>query len=286
MNSRRPVLASTCAALCCALCLPSVALAGALADFEKQATRPSKPAKPASRPGQPVHEAQVAHRPHPAARSVHDSVCTPGEEASLGEALFWQPVCLLASGMHSATQARLSVAQAQQMAVAPRQPGEADLPVVRVDLAAQHLDNSRIDGGDARVELGYGAFAAQLRYTHYADSSDSREWLDLQQQHLLYRIAPGAGFELDIGVGEASLRGPTGRHQGSSWTLPLHIALSPAVALRLRPAWHDIDGNQIADYDAALVWTQPFQSVQLGYRRLEVHGSQLQGAYLGLAFYY
>ena len=60
----------------------------------------------------------------------------------------------------------------------------------------------------------------------------------------------------------------------------------PWAGLELRPAWADINGNTIADYELGVVLGPGYVSLRAGYRWTLSPGEALQGPYAGLSLHF
>jgi hypothetical protein len=164
--------------------------------------------------------------------------------------------------------------------IEPRAPGELQIPMVGIDLRYQDVDGD-VTALDGRVEAGYGPLGVAFRFTHYEEESPPDE-LDITQWHGLYRMSFTKYIEVDLGLGSMILRG-NARHSGFSGTLPVRIWFGAPVALVFRPTWSDVGGQEINDYDVALLYTRQYFSVCAGYRWFEAGDSALNGAFVGVS---
>ena len=159
-----------------------------------------------------------------------------------------------------------------------RQIGEPLIPYLKADLNFQNVkpDITAIDG---KVELGYGPFGFQFRRTHFKEK-ETRDRLDVDQYHGLFRISYKSYFELDFGIGELTLNG-NDSNSGFSFTLPIKVQPTGWIGFYFLPAWSILNGNTISDYDISVPFTRRFFSVQIGYRWLKSPHESLDGPYLG-----
>ena len=255
-SRRAPAIALGCALL--SLLASAASFAGPLADFEKAATQPNEVPRA---PGDRLRGKNDDHHGLVAVLDVVSDVVAHGGRLSLARV-----------GHDSGVGA-----------VAPREAGAADLAFIRFDLAYQDLE-SDVDAWDGRVEAGYGPAAVQYRLSRMRQRG-THEHLNLSYVHGLYRISGSNAFEFGIGLGQVVLDGEA-RDSGASFTLPLNLYPLPEIGVRVVPAWSDINGNTIRDYDASVAYVQPYFSLRVGYREIKAQHETLRGPYAGISFHY
>ncbi len=163
--------------------------------------------------------------------------------------------------------------------VAKRQRGERLLPRARLDVSGQFLEHD-ISAVDLRGEVGYAAFAGQVRYTRMWEDG-SGDALTTTYGHFLFRLALGSKGEMDLGVGALNLAGRQST-TGVSTTLPIQVH-GDNFGVEARPVWSALNGNVIQDYDVALVAGVRFVAFRAGYRWLLAPHETLKGPYAGVS---
>lgn len=164
--------------------------------------------------------------------------------------------------------------------VAPRRTGEALIPFARVDVSHQFLagDASALD---VRAEAGYAMAAVHVRRTDYREKEPGDD-LATTGIHALYRMSFGNHFEMDIGPGALVVeRG--GSHSGFSFTLPLHFHPSDRYGFEFRPAWSDVAGTAVRDYDVAFLLGWRGLSARAGYRWVRAGSGRFDGPEVGVS---
>ena len=165
-----------------------------------------------------------------------------------------------------------------------RKPGDAQMSVIRLDAGYQHL-RSDVTGRDAGIEIGLRHYALHHRSTRL-DERHPADVLRMDQTHLLLRGATQPGVELAFGIGALVIEGNS-RNSGPSLTIPMKWRVFDWAAVEFRPAWAEINGHRVSDYDLAIGWLGRFAGLRAGYRHIAAHDSPaLRGPYLGLSLYY
>jgi hypothetical protein len=163
-----------------------------------------------------------------------------------------------------------------------RIPGSPDLPMLRLDLNRQHIDQN-LSGSDFSIEGGFGPLALQYRETNFVE--DSATNLRMSYLHGLFRMSVSPQFEMDLGLGEVTLTGKD-QHSGMSFTIPISFYTVSKLQIRFTPTWSNIGSNEIRDYDASVAVIRKYFSVRLGYRKLQALHETLQGPYVGVSLHY
>ncbi len=165
-----------------------------------------------------------------------------------------------------------------------RKSGEAQMSVIRLDAGYQYL-RSDVTGRDAGLEIGLRHYALHHRSTRL-DERHPADVLRMDQTHLLLRGATQPGVELAFGIGALVIEGDS-RNSGPSLTIPMKWRVFDWGAVEFRPAWAEINGHRVSDYDLAIGWLGRFAGLRAGYRHIAAHDSPaLRGPYLGLSLYY
>jgi len=163
--------------------------------------------------------------------------------------------------------------------VPARKLGDVLLPFTRLDFAYQDIGHG-VEAYDYRAEWGYGPAAIQFNQTRYSEGSP-RDNLDLTRIYGLYRMSFGSTVEIDMGFGGLTMHG-NDLDSRFSFTLPILFHPNEFVGIELRPAWAD----NIADYDIALLLSQHFSSLKIGYRWVNSPAISLHGPYAGLSAHF
>ena len=165
-----------------------------------------------------------------------------------------------------------------------RKPGAAQMSVIRLDAGYQYL-RSDVTGRDAGIEIGLRHYALHHRSTRL-DEQHPADVLRMDQTHLLLRGATQPGVELAFGIGALVIEGDS-RNSGPSLTIPMKWRVFDRGAVEFRPAWAEINGHRVSDYDLAIGWLGRFAGLRAGYRHIAAHDSPaLRGPYLGLSVYF
>ncbi len=167
----------------------------------------------------------------------------------------------------------------RRLDVLENQPGDGLRPLVRFDFGYQNVE-SDVDAMDYRFEVGVDHLALQWRRTTYAETTPADD-LDYDQGHVLFRFYD-ANFEIDFGLGYASLNGDT-YHSGLSATIPVLIQAYDFLGFELRPSWSYIGRNSISDYDLSVTLGWDYAVCRLGYRWVRTDNEALDGPYVGLS---
>lgn len=164
--------------------------------------------------------------------------------------------------------------------VGPRRPGEALIPFARLDMGYQFVE-SGVSALDIRAEAGYAMAAVQVRRTDYRER-EPKDDLATTAIHALYRMSFGNSFEMDIGLGALVLQ-RDGSRSGFSFTLPFLIHPSDHFGIEFRPAWSDLGGSTIQDYDVAILGGWRHVSARAGYRWVRAGIAHLDGPEVGVS---
>lgn len=170
--------------------------------------------------------------------------------------------------------------ESEAVEVAPRRPGEALIPFARFDAGYQFVA-SDVSALDLRAEAGYAMAAIQVRRTEYREK-EPKDDLETTGIHALYRMSFGNHFEMDIGLGALVLQ-RDGSRSGFSFTLPILIHPSDRFGIEFRPAWSDLGGSTIQDYDVTVLVGVRYVSARAGYRWVRAGFAHLDGPEVGVA---
>lgn len=233
------------------------ACAGTLREFEKDATTPSpEPKETREKPPRNHHE-------HDHDQNDNDSL-----GSIIGQLLLMPIVLGLGYGGIE------SYKRATGTSLTPREVGDPLIPLVRVDAGYQAVEHG-IDALDLRGEAGYGPVAVQGRHTRYFEKGSS-DTMSATQAHLLYRMSFGSKVECDLGLGAMVLDG-VNTTSGFSFTFPVLVYPSPHYGVEFRPAWANLNGNSVDDYDLALIVGSRSLKLKLGYRWFLSEHQSLKG---------
>jgi len=235
--------------------------------------------------GTPESDAPREKPTNAAATTTTDSEAVVVDWAQPLWSLFWKTagVAFVTGGVASWERLIAEPESSVSVLAPPRALGEPNIAFTRLDLSYQQAqaDISAING---RAELGYGPVGLALDLSRYTEP-DTDDILGVYRSHLLYRMSFSWRLEIDIGGGIVVLDGNQA-HLGSSWTLPVRLRAHRLLALEVRPAWHTLNGNAIADYDAALLLGDRFLALRLGYRWQGGPTESLHGPHAGIAVYF
>lgn len=246
--------------------------AGKLDEFEKKATEEKK------RPEQEAETKESESKD----KTSDDDGCLVGIVKLYSELLAG---AILTYGKASWTRVQKDFDQDHTLyeGLKHRKPGESLIPFVRFDYVYQNVD-SNIDASDYRAEFGYGPFGFQVRKTAYVERNPDDK-LDINQFHALYRMSIGNKVEIDLGMGVFEIEGNE-KNSAFSFTVPVLFQPNEIIGIELRPAWTQISGNGIADYDIALLFGWRYISFRMGYKSLRAPGASLNGPYIGVSLRY
>jgi hypothetical protein len=163
------------------------------------------------------------------------------------------------------------------IAVMPREVGEALIPFLRTDVAYERVE-SNLHAWDYRVEAGYGPLGVEFGQTRFTEEAP-QDTMDFYRIHGLYRMSFGSFFEVDAGLGALTIAG-NNRETQFSCALPVRVNLMNWAGLEFRPAWT----KGVDDYDASLLLGWRYVSLKAGYRWVSAaRGAHLDGPHAGLA---
>lgn len=164
-----------------------------------------------------------------------------------------------------------------------REYGEPLIPFARLDLSVQNV-NSDVTAWDSRAEFGFGPFGFQVRSTRYKEDEPD-DAIEVLQLYWLYRMSAGPFFELDLALGSLTLDGDE-RHEGFSFSLPITVRPTERIGFEFRPAWANLNGIGVEDYDLAVSLGGRYVSLRIGYRWFMNWRSSLDGPYAGVSLYW
>ena len=164
-----------------------------------------------------------------------------------------------------------------------REYGEPLIPFARLDLSVQNVRGD-VTAFDSRAEFGFGPFGFQVRSTRYKEDEPD-DSIEVFQLYWLYRMSAGPYFEADIGLGSLMLDGVE-RHEGFSFSLPITVRPTERIGFEFRPAWANLNGIGVEDYDLALSLGGRYASLRIGYRWFMNWRSSLDGPYAGVSLYW
>ena len=164
--------------------------------------------------------------------------------------------------------------------IPPRRHGEALIPFFRFDIAYQDVE-SDVTAMDYQFELGYGWIAFFLRSTVYEEKEPDDE-LEMLQYYGLYRMSINDQVEVDIGIGGIDLSGNESNN-GFSTTIPVRYHPSDHYGFEFRPAWSNIKGNSIWDFDLTVLAGWRYASIRAGYRWVHSPNASLNGPEIGIS---
>ena len=167
--------------------------------------------------------------------------------------------------------------------LAPRKPGKVLIPFLSVGFNYQDVE-SDVHALDYHLEGGYGPVSVHFNLSHFKED-EPNDTLDLYRIHALYRMLLSRDFEWDIGFGALTIDG-TDENTGFSFTSPLIFRPEGLLALEFRPAWADVNGTSIADYDVSLLFGPRYTFLRAGYRWVESDTESLNGPYGGISLRY
>lgn len=168
-------------------------------------------------------------------------------------------------------------ARCRRMGIAPREPGDPLLSMLRFDGDYRAISED-LDALDVRAEAGYGPVAVQFNQANYHES-DPVDRLKIVEWYVLWRMSLASDAEIDFGTGQLRLDGDAYTVKPSV-TVPVLIhPHGSSLGLEFRPAWAD----RFSDYDLALMYSQPYTSLKLGYRWVDSPDHTIGGPYLGFS---
>ena len=279
------------------LCVSSLASAGVLSDFEKDATHSEDGKTPSSGTSQPSHVTQgtKSNSTSNSSRSTGES-CRSGHECSpvshysqnqepehngFGELMFKLIFGLMgAGGVNSFDYA---MGGATQSGMPHREKGDALVPFARLD-AGRHFVSQTVGGSDWRAQAGIGPFALNFRYNTYQEKNETQD-LTLQQWQLAYRMLATQNVGIGLWMGGSHLTGNES-HSGFSIHLPVDWRLASRFVLTLDLGAHMYHRGGLSDNALELRYGMRYASLYGGYRWMATENKDLNGPILGLSFYY
>lgn len=237
---------------------PGTIFAGALQDFEKDATK--------------TKSEEFRDR---SSRSSHDCEQSDSSNDEIFEELFLKPLLVTVVYGGAESLKRTEGAEAQG-----RKPGEALIPFLRFDGGYEAVEHE-IKAGDIRAEAGYAFGAVAARTTRFWERGTG-DTMTATELHLLYRMSFGSKFECDLGLGKLILEGMR-TTKGTSWTVPLLFHPSEHYGFEFRPTWANLNGNTLEDYDLAALIGGRYLSLKIGYRWFLSDYQSLSGPQAGLS---
>ena len=168
-----------------------------------------------------------------------------------------------------------------------REPGDPVIPYFRFDSSYQRID-SDTDATDFYSQIGYGPAAVDMRLIRFNEkdhTTGTTTHLDIKRVHFLGRMSYGSNFEVDAGVGWIQIDGQQ-RSDGFSFTLPILYYPSQYWGVEFRPAWANINGSSIEEYDVSAHLCWKHIGIKAGYRWLKSEETSLNGPYAGVVIRY
>ncbi len=262
--------ACLCTAILVVFVQGSLAWAGQLDDFEKDATKD-------------IPNQEIRKEKHKASETDFlDAILDP-----LGDVFFGGLYKILEEGGRASW--RRASCSHEGEKIDCRHNGEPLLPILKVDVNYQRLQ-SDITAIDGRVEVGYGPFGISYRGTRFREVERPEEGkpsdiMNLHEIYALYRISGTKYFEIDLGLGQATLEGNES-HSGPSFTIPVKIHPLSWLGFHVAPAVSGIRGNPIYEMDGSILFTTGLISLRAGYRWLSTENETLNGPYAGFSVHY
>lgn len=271
MRPRTPLLA-----LLAALLAPPAA-AGTLGDFEQAATRPSPPSASKAKGGAGSSDSAGGHdHCDDDETRARDPFCDLAE--SIGAAV----VQVLTLPFVLGGQGSLAFEQGHDSEDTPvprRVHGDLALPRAALEVDRfQARDDIR--GLDLRAEAGYAFIGADIRYQRL-DEAQPADRLEITRAHLLFRGLYGP-LQVNLGLGRIHLGGSS----GDSRLAALQLPLGHGLALRASAIGGRIHGNDIEQFEGALLLKRDFGGLQAGYQRQRAGGVVIEGPLVGLSLRY
>ncbi|MBF0196553.1 MAG: hypothetical protein HQL32_02535 [Planctomycetes bacterium] len=157
---------------------------------------------------------------------------------------------------------------------------EGYLPYIRLGFNKQREVND-LDANDFFAQLGYKSLAFKYRYTYYWEKEPADK-LRVTNMYALYRFNITEFSAFSAGCGVYTL---IGNQQTSGFSLCASAIIHPKkyVGGEFNYAWASLNGNNINDYDGALLIGIPKACLKLGYRNIHTTHQSLQGPYAGIS---
>jgi len=169
----------------------------------------------------------------------------------------------------------------------PLLPGTVGMPYARFDYHWQYLD-PHTAASTYTLETGYRHAAFSGRMSRYRDDEDN-ETLDINQYYALGRTGRSSDIgsvQIGMGIGGYVINGE--KHKaGAAFTVPISYCYKDIVGIEFRPAFADINGATVRDYDVSISLGYQYVQLRAGYRWLWVDsGSWLDGYHAGFSIMY
>lgn len=170
--------------------------------------------------------------------------------------------------------------QTSRMKTPKREPGEALIPIIRVDAAYQSA-GADIESANYLAEAGYGPVGIFYNTAHFMENAP-HDKMDLTHTLILYRMSIRDFAEIDLGIGETILSG-NNTHTGTAYAIPLRFKINPYSGVEIRSVFSTIKDNQITDYDLSVYVHYDYFYTMAGYRWLKSGPETLSGPYVGVS---
>lgn len=164
-----------------------------------------------------------------------------------------------------------------------RMVGEPLIPLLRLDGQWVRTDGD-ISVLDSRLEAGFGPLAVDVRSSVF-DEDASEVDLTETRWHLLYRMSFSDQLEVDLGIGGVEVDSESTQN-AYSFTAPVRFYFNRHVGLELWPAWSEVNGMRVDDYEASLMLNLGWVSVKPGYRVWNFGSESLEGPAVGISFHW
>jgi hypothetical protein len=180
----------------------------------------------------------------------------------------------------------------------PREKGEWVLPFLRLEVGYQTVENNdNLDALESLVELGYGPFAFVHQQNYFREDivddpstpvvESGKDTLRLSTNHLLFRLSSNRHYEVSLGAGQMRLAG-NDSNRGFSVVVPFRLVNDDGLGVSAQLGWGWPGEQSISNHQASVVYTQGAFSIHGGYRWFDIQGSRLNlnGPILKLGFHY
>ena len=169
-------------------------------------------------------------------------------------------------------------AQASMVLQDHHTPGDATLPVLRVDLFTQHLSTD-LYALDVRSQLGYGQFMIMAQVSDYQERHPL-DALTALRWGLGGRFAFGDYLQAQVIIGAMQFSGNNVTTRALI-TTPFAFTYG-RYAVEYRPTFAD----GVREHDLAARYQHRYWSVELGYRTLSSTRATLEGPYIGIGMHW
>lgn len=202
-------------------------------------------------------------------------------EEALAKIMFYGTIGAVAyGGLESYYNLHPEAAEQKDFNAFPRKSGSFMTPYLRLDGAYLSFEDD-LDSWDLLAEAGNGPFAISARRTWFDPAGEVRNH-SVNQLYANLRLSYMGVLELAPGLGIMNVTGPNS-DTAFATTLPVKLEISDYAAVEFRPAWSNVRGNDVSDFELSFALGAPHASIKAGYRWLESDNEEVTGTFIGFS---